>query len=103
MCATHIMLDIETLGVGYDSVICSIGAVKFNKDGIIQGSEFYHNIDVESCTKIGLKMDIQAIKWWFKQDHKVFKQLFVNPQPIIKVLKLFLYTSLPTSVIILSP
>jgi exodeoxyribonuclease VIII len=61
----RVMLDLETLGTVPNSVITSIGAVKFNASGI--SSEFYTRVDIKSCTDLGLVIDPQTIIWWLGQ------------------------------------
>lgn len=61
----RIMLDCETLGVSSSPVILSIGAVRFDLDGI--KDEYYTRVKPESCVKSGLKMDVSTILWWMGQ------------------------------------
>lgn len=66
---THVMLDLETFGNGNNSVIISIGAVKFDPNTLTRVDDsFYVTIDPESCTRYGLKMDPSAIMWWMGSD-----------------------------------
>lgn len=60
-----IMLDLETLGNGPNSVILSIGGVKFGPNGL--GEEFYRVVDAQSCIDSGLQMDVSTILWWMEQ------------------------------------
>lgn len=62
------MVDLETLGTAADSVILSIGAVKFdiNSDSIDDGG-FYASISVESNLDAGRKVNEDTLLWWFKQ------------------------------------
>lgn len=62
----RVMLDLETLGTASNSVITSIGAVKFNSTGILD--EFYTRVDIKSCTDYGLIIDPQTIIWWLGQN-----------------------------------
>jgi hypothetical protein len=59
---THIMFDLEALGVSADSVVLSIGAVAFNANGIY-GPEFYREILPQEDRNI----DISTLKWWLEQ------------------------------------
>jgi len=63
------MVDIETLGTKPGSVILSIGAVKFDKDGL--GEEFGVSVDLESCQDAGLTIDADTLEWWLDQDENV--------------------------------
>ena len=62
----HAMLDLETLGKGSNAVIIAIGAVAFDRDGTaLEG--FYVNVEPQSCTDIGMKMDASTVMWWMQQ------------------------------------
>ena len=64
--ATHVMNDIETLGTGDNALITSIGAVKFNANGITDG--FHIGIDPADAQEIGLKLDARTVIWWFDEE-----------------------------------
>ena len=66
----HVMVDIETLGLAAGSVIATIGAQPFN---ILTGKydverAWYRRIDLESCTKIGMTIDVKTLQWWLSPD-----------------------------------
>lgn len=65
----HIMIDLETLGARADSVILSLGAVKFdlNSDKI-DDKGFYASISVDSNLELGRRIQEDTLLWWFKQD-----------------------------------
>lgn len=65
----RVMVDLETLGLGPKSVILSIGAVKFSREGL--GEEFYRSVDMESCAEAGLNIEAGTLQWWFQQDSQV--------------------------------
>lgn len=65
----HIMLDLETLGTRADSVILSLGAVKFDLDSDkIDDKGFYASISVDSNLDLGRRIQEDTLLWWFKQD-----------------------------------
>ncbi len=69
----EIMLDIETLSTSTNSVIVSIGAIKFDKTAKILPSvdlmdTFYRKIDINSCTNLGMEINKSTMDWWHKQD-----------------------------------
>lgn len=69
-----LMVDLETLGTGPESVIVSIGAAFFNPKTGEVGDKFYGNIDLESSINYG-DVDASTIKWWLQQSvdaRKVF-------------------------------
>lgn len=61
----HVMIDLETLGTRPGDTILSIGAVKFDENGL--GEEFYLTINPESSREAGLRAQKSTIEWWDKQ------------------------------------
>ena len=84
----HLSIDIETLGTSSHSVILSIGAIEFDKDGI--GESFEINIDSESCTDAGLVIDSRTVMWWLGQSQEA-RNLLANAKkvPLMKALNEF--------------
>ena len=79
----HIMIDNETLGTRADSVIISIGAVKFNpRTGEIDNSGFYTSISIDSNTDAGRHIDESTIIWWMKQSAEAQK-VFSEPKVVL--------------------
>lgn len=76
-----LMIDLETLGTRSDAVILSIGAVEFDIFQNQLGSEFYVNIDTESCLTFGLTMDERTINWWKTQSNAA-KNALAYPVPV---------------------
>jgi len=64
----HVMLDLETMGNGSNSVIVSIGAVEFDINTGELGREFYRKIDLKSCLDKGLKINADTLQWWLMQN-----------------------------------
>lgn len=63
---THVMLDLETWGVGPGAAIASIGAVKFRFDQMDEPpeSEFFEAISPKSCVDAGLEIQSGTLTWW---------------------------------------
>lgn len=77
----QIMVDIETLGTVYNSVMVSLGAVKFSiAKGIIDTFEI--NIDPMDSRKLGLVIQSDTINWWKTQPKEISALWRVNPQPL---------------------
>lgn len=73
--ATHIMIDLETLGTRHNAVILSIGAVKFDP-GIpadIQ-DRFHVAVDPSSCQNFGLEIDASTVMWWLHADRDMARE-----------------------------
>ncbi|MDQ3023439.1 MAG: 3'-5' exoribonuclease [bacterium] len=62
----NIMLDLETLGVGNDAAILSIGAVKFTDVEITD--RFHVVVDPGSSQDAGLKIEAETIMWWLSEE-----------------------------------
>lgn len=69
------MIDLETLGVDHDSVILSIGMVKFNpfNNGIIDKIEIKPTID-DQTEIYGRMVDDSTIQWWATQSEDAVNQ-----------------------------
>lgn len=63
------MIDIETLGLTPGCVVLSIGAVKFDSNGL--GDELYRSINFRSCCEAGLDIEPETLDWWLEQDETV--------------------------------
>ncbi len=65
----NIMLDLETLGTRADSVILSIGAVKFNLlSGEMDDKAFYASVSIDSNHEVGPRhISESTVMWWLKQ------------------------------------
>lgn len=64
----NVMIDLETMDTASTAAIVSIGAVKFDKDGI--SDEFYSIIDLADCVQHGLTMSPSTVQWWISQPNK---------------------------------
>jgi hypothetical protein len=72
---THATIDIETLGAFPDTVVLTIGGIKFNPhadDGL--HSEFYMKLDADEQLGKGRTVDDSTLEWWDKQDEEVKKE-----------------------------
>ena len=72
--ARHLMVDLETLGSRPGSVIASIGAVVFDANQIIE--EWECLVDPQSCVDVGLKLEVDTIKWWMRQSDEARSKTF---------------------------
>ena len=69
---THATIDIETLGAKPDTVVLTIGGIKFDPmvdDGL--HSEFYYRIDADEQIAMGRSVDEGTIKWWGTQSEEI--------------------------------
>lgn len=64
----QLMVDIEGLGTGPTTAVCSIGAVFFDIDTGETGDTFYVNVDAADAQKHGLNVDAKTVYWWLEQD-----------------------------------
>ena len=77
----NIMIDLETLGTTADSVILSIGAVRFDLEaGTVfddEGSTFYRSVAVEK--QVGRTISADTLTWWTGQG-KDAQAVFTEPK-----------------------
>ena len=83
----QITFDLETLGNNPQSPIVQIGAVKFDKSGII--NTFIRTIDIEDLQNYNFTVDYSTLKWWFAQDDKAIKSVMNGSFPLRKALEEF--------------
>jgi len=85
----HMMLDLETMGLGGRSAIVSIGAVAFDPESGVLGESFYTNVDLSSCIEYGLEVDGTTVAWWITQSSDAKRSLFKDAKPLDEALKAF--------------
>ncbi len=85
----HIMVDLETLGVGEGAAIASLGAVAFDPASGETGREFYRIIDPRSCQRAGLRVDAATFVWWLKQSDGARQALADSGDELAEVLRDF--------------
>lgn len=66
--STHVMLDLETMGIGNEAAIIALGAVKFDPAGDGIDDAFYVRVDLESTLAAGMKVDGSTVMWWLHED-----------------------------------
>ena len=68
----HGMIDLETLGVEPDSVILTLGAIKFDpKSEDEPHSGLYFRINVDEQTALGRTIDPNTLEWWGRQTKEI--------------------------------
>lgn len=85
------MIDLETMGVGNNAPIMSIGACFFDpKTGEI-GNTFHEQVNLESAHEYGATFDPSTIIWWMKQGDDARSKFYNNheAQSIHEVLTMF--------------
>ena len=95
--ATHGMIDLETLGVEPDSVIITLGAIKFDPYSDAEPhSGLYLRCDIEEQSeKYKRTIDDNTLAWWTKQDQKIQDEAFgdhedrVNMDQLTKAINKF--------------
>ena len=73
-----IMLDIETLDTAPSAAVLSIGAVKFNSDGL--GEAFYARLDSNAQLSLGRTQSEATSNWWAGQSDAARAEVFVMPE-----------------------
>ena len=80
------MADIESLSLKPNATILSIGAVKFNMNGVYDS--FYVNV-VTDMNAEAFDIDPETQKWWSEQSDAARAVLLRDPQPIVTALAMF--------------
>ena len=83
--STHATIDIETLGASPDTVVLTIGGIKFDpkvEDGM--HSEFHYRLDADEQIAMGRSVDEKTIQWWETQPEDVKNDAF-SPEGRIPV------------------
>lgn len=76
--ATHVMLDLETMGNNPDAAICEIGACSWDsKTHEVQ--QFQCLVSLETSVAAGGKLDVSTVLWWMQQEPEARVRL-TNPQ-----------------------
>lgn len=86
------MIDLETMGVGPDAAIASIGIVHFDphaQPGFFD-SELYARVELDSAIKLGGTITASTIKWWLSQDQNARQEITGDGIDITEALKLVL-------------
>jgi hypothetical protein len=87
MRANHddVMIDIETLGTNKDSVIATLGAIRFNR--FIQSvpklemmDSFYRRVDHQSCLDLGMTVNSDTLNWWKRQPRTSRYEVLEHPE-----------------------
>ena len=67
-----IMLDLETLSTKQNSVVLTLGAVKFNAFSLQEPhEELYLRIDADEQIAMGRDVSESTVEWWMKQSAEV--------------------------------
>lgn len=85
----NIMIDLETMGTGQNSLVIAIGAVFFDPDTGDLGEEFYTNIDWQSGIDAGLEINADTVKWWLEQNSTAIKAILAPGKQIDTALEYF--------------
>ena len=90
---SHVMIDLETLGIDNDSVILSMGMVRFNiNTGEILDKK-YLKFNPRSCEILGMKISFKTVSWWMNQNDEAIEHAFkgdgVDINDIVPAVKSF--------------
>lgn len=59
------MVDLESMGTGYNAAIISVGVAHFDGSNILD--TYYSNVHLQSCINAGLTVTPATVKWWAQQ------------------------------------
>jgi hypothetical protein len=75
--ATHAMIDIETLGTEPDSVVLSVGAVKFDPFTLTDPhAKTLWRPEIDEQSNAGRSVLDDTLQWWAKQDQAIQDEAF---------------------------
>jgi hypothetical protein len=99
MMKNHVLVDLETLAVGHNAALLSIGAVRFDNNGLYE--TFYQNIDPLDGIQQGARADQRTMDWWKAQDPELQNLTSADPKPLAISLAKFTawFTQVPNSYI----
>ena len=80
-----LMLDIETLGTSYGSVVTQIGLLYFDRYSGKTGESLKINLNISDQLKSGLKVSADSLAFWFAQPKRTFLE---NTVTLLKGLQL---------------
>jgi hypothetical protein len=83
----NVMIDLETMGTGPTAAIVAIGAVRFNRCGLVD--TFYRNVSLRSSMSLGLKVDADTVMWWLQQGEEARAGLLVDQVHLAPALQAF--------------
>jgi DNA polymerase III epsilon subunit-like protein len=79
---TDVMIDIETLSTSPNALILTIGAIKFNRKGVLKKIDdldtFYVRINQDSCKSLGMDVNNDTVSWWLSQSDDAKYEVFEN-------------------------
>jgi exodeoxyribonuclease VIII len=75
----HLMIDLETLGVGTNALILEIGLCFFDSEGIHSSHSII--IDVKNSQDLGFEVDLPTLNWWMSQSPDKFYRLIDPIEP----------------------
>ena len=76
---THAMIDLETLDTSPNSVILSVGAVKFNPySNEPPSSKILWRPDIDEQVNTGRTISEDTLSWWSKQDKHIQDTTFTS-------------------------
>lgn len=82
----HVMVDLETLGLGSRAIVVSIGAVRFNIETGKEIGRFYRTLSVYEQEKVGRTMEAKTVLWWMYQSDAARNALMTKPAYVVDAL-----------------
>ena len=71
------MIDIETLGTDPDSIILTVGAVKFDPYSLHEPyDKVTWKLDIDAQEALGRQTSDSTLEWWAKQDPEIRERAF---------------------------
>ena len=84
----NVMIDIETLGTSFDSVMLSCSLVKFDITNGKTYEELTVYFDLEESIKKGFKVKADTLEWWLTQNPEVLRGQIKKTSSYASLLKI---------------
>lgn len=84
----HVMIDLETMGTSADAPIVTIGACRFDTDGVKEDT-FYRKISLKSALDSGSVLDADTVVWWMGQSDDARQEAVSGAGDLLDVLGWF--------------
>lgn len=86
---THVMIDIETMGLGHNAAMIQLAGVYFDPLTGETGEEFCQNLSLENCLEWGFEVTASTEQWWREQNQDVLNEILSNAKPVRDVINQF--------------
>lgn len=77
------VLDIETLGVGHNAVVASVGIAMLDRVNLALGLGLHVVLPIKPQMAWKRSVDCDTLQWWANQNKELYTQLFQSSDPYV--------------------